>query len=228
MCPNCARTTGGVGTWFVEKIRDDGLYSGKCPNGHDLLLATQTLRHEMLFEIGLNATRDGYYREAVLSFAASTERYFEFAVRVITRGCGVSEEPFKKTWKSVANQSERQLGAYLFLYLAEFGTEPVLPKRRIVEIRNGVAHKGIIPERGEAVAFAEETYELIQSGIRQLREKRLDSVNAILGEETADRAKKMGGRFPRCFQVTPTALNAIADTSTGHPPFSRIVAEYGL
>jgi hypothetical protein len=70
VCPECAAALGGVGTFLVEAIRDDGLYAGKCQNGYDLHIASQTLRHEMLFEIAVSAIADGSYREAVASFAA--------------------------------------------------------------------------------------------------------------------------------------------------------------
>jgi hypothetical protein len=81
LCPECAQAAGGIGAFFIETIREDGLYAGKCPKGHGLLVATQTLRHEMLFEIALNAIKDGYYREAISSFAAAVERLFEFALQ---------------------------------------------------------------------------------------------------------------------------------------------------
>jgi len=77
-CPECAQRTHGVANFFTETVRQDGLYNGKCPKGHELLIATQTLPHEMLFEIALNAIGDGYYREAVSSFAASVEVFMNF------------------------------------------------------------------------------------------------------------------------------------------------------
>src|SRR5271169_261384 len=102
ICPECAEAAGGIGTFFVETIREDGLYTGKCPKGHDLLIATQTLRHEMLFEIALNAIEDGYYREAVSSFAASIERFFEFAITVLASNRNVGPEVFDAAWKRVS------------------------------------------------------------------------------------------------------------------------------
>jgi hypothetical protein len=128
MCPECAKATGGIGTWLVETIREDGLYTGKCPQGHNLLFATQTLPHELLFEIALNAIADGYNREAVSSFTASMERFFEFAIRVIAKKHGVPDASFADAWTAVSKQSERQLGAYIFMYLVDFATPPRLLK----------------------------------------------------------------------------------------------------
>jgi hypothetical protein len=100
-CAQCAQAAGGFAVFHVEAIREDGLYTGKCPRGHDLLVATQTLRHEMLFEIALNAIVDGYRREAISSFASSVERFFEFALRVLARNRQVAPE--------VADRREEEL-----------------------------------------------------------------------------------------------------------------------
>ena len=78
----------------MATIREGGLYTGKCPNGHDLLVTTQTLRHEMLFEIALNAIVDGYRREAISSFSAAVERFFEFAIRVLAKNRKLTPQIF--------------------------------------------------------------------------------------------------------------------------------------
>lgn len=126
VCPECAQRTHGVANFFAETIRQDGLYTGQCPNGHELLIATQTLPHEMLFEIALNAVEDGYYREAVSSFAASVERFYEFAIRVLARNRKVTPSAVEVAWKHVAAQSERQLGAYIFLYVVSLDRKSVV------------------------------------------------------------------------------------------------------
>ncbi len=75
----------------------------------------------MLFEIALNAISDEYYREAVSSFAASVERFFEFALRVILSKTKTPPSIVEAGWAKVASQSERQFGAYVFLYATTFG-----------------------------------------------------------------------------------------------------------
>ena len=228
ICPVCAATAGGVGTFFVETIRDDGLYTGKCPNSHDLLIATQTLRHEMLFEIALNAITDGYYREAVSSFTASMERYFEFAICVMSSSRGVQTDHFDKAWKVVASQSERQVGGYILLYLAEYGTGPLLLGEKMVAFRNRVTHKGYLPSKEETMAFGKAVHEVIQEGIRKLRDTKLNDVNKVLGKHVAQISEGMGDRYPRTFQVTPTALNVIEDITGGYRSFEQILADYGI
>jgi len=225
ICPTCAQVAGGVGTWFVETIREDGLYTGKCPNGHDLLIGTQTLPHEMLFEIALNAIVDGYNREAVSSFAASMERYFEFAIRVFASKSGVTAGEFTEAWNTVSNQSERQLGAYIFLHLTEFGRPPHLLADKMTKLRNGVIHKGNLPDRSNAIKFGKAVHEVIQEGVRQLRSTLVDQVNKVLGEHVNQIAEKMGTTYPRTFQVTSTALNIIDDMSAGYKSFEQILHE---
>jgi hypothetical protein len=228
MCPTCAQASGGVGTWFVETIREDGLYTGKCPNGHDLLLATQTLPHEMLFEIALNAIVDGYHREAISSFAASMERYFEFAIKVIAKKRAVPTAVFVDAWKTVAKQSERQLGAYVMLYTMEFNVTPKLLSNKMIEVRNDVVHKGKLPTLDEACTFGNAVHEVIQESLRQLRSTHVDHVNSILSEHVAHIAEKMGTTYPRTFQVTSTALNIIEDMTSGYKSFGRILVERGI
>jgi hypothetical protein len=223
ICVDCYDETGKP--WFVEKIREDGLYRGKCPAGHDLLLATQTLRHEMLFEIALNAISDSYYREAVSSFAASVERFFEFAIRVLCSSRGIEQDQFNQAWRKVNSQSERQLGAYVFSYFLEYSTVPELLSPRMTELRNSVIHKGLLPDREEALAFGSAAYEVIQHGVRQLRETHLEHVNKVLSEHVNSIFSAVHGNS-RTVQVTSTALNIIEDISDGYRTFDEMLRHH--
>lgn len=228
ICPECSRTTHGISDWFVETIRDDGLYKGKCPSGHKLLIATQTLRYEMLFEIALNAIADGYYREAVSSFAASLERYFEFAIRVICHKENIESSAFDKAWKAISSQSERQLGAYIFLYLNALGVMPETLEPKMVTFRNEVTHKGLLPDREKVLEFGCAVYELVQGGVRQLRDTHLESVNRVLAEHVAKRAEQLGDQYPRTFLVSPTVLNVVSNISSGFEPFENVIKARGI
>jgi hypothetical protein len=225
ICAECYEKSGKP--WFVETIREDGLYTGKCPAGHNLLLATQTLRHEMLFEIALNAIEDRYYREAVSSFAASVERFYEFAVRVIGHSRGVTQDQLDEAWRKVANHSERQLGAYIFLYFLEFGALPEMLSNKMTELRNEVVHKGLLPDKEQSLAFGSAAYEVIQRGVRKLRDTHLEHLNKVLGEHVTRVFSGMNSsQYPRTIQVTTTALNIIEDISTGYRTFDQILKAY--
>jgi hypothetical protein len=218
----------GVAAFHVETIRDDGLYTGRCPNGHRRLVVTQTLRHEMLFEVALNALADGYNREAVSSFAASVERYYEFAIRVLAAKMAVKPAAFDSAWKKVARQSERQVGAFVFGYTMAFGEVPSIIEGKAAELRNAVTHKGKLTDKGEAIGFGEIAYGVIQDGIRELRARCIDDVNKMLGQQVAAAAAGLGKEYPRTFQVSPTALNVIEDISGGYKPFAALLASRGI
>jgi hypothetical protein len=229
ICSECAERSGGVGTYFVVTIREDGLYNGQCLNGHNLLIATQTLRYEMLFEIALNAIKDGYNREAVSSFSASVERFFEFSIRVFFRkNKSLQPHIFQEVWKTLSNQSERQLGAYISLCAVSFGEVPFLLPSGMVKFRNDVIHKGVLPNKQKALEFGESAYKVIQSCVQKLRDSCLDEINDELSAHVAQIAEGMGTQHPRLFQVTATALNVIEEIGNGYKPFSQILAAYGI
>jgi hypothetical protein len=81
------------------EFRDDGRYEFTCPEGHTNVSSLQEQKFELLFEIGAFAIRDGYYREAVTSFASSLERFYEFFIKaaLYEKGidAGIVEESLK-------------------------------------------------------------------------------------------------------------------------------------
>jgi len=140
-------------TQWLEEMVDDGFYKVVCPAGHNNTVVLQVDKFEVLFELALNAIVDGYYRDAVASFTASLERFYEFYVNV---GCdiqGVSAPVFEAAWDSVSRQSERQLGAFVFTYVLLHGKPPALMSNRDVEFRNEVTHKGRIPTKERAIEY---------------------------------------------------------------------------
>ena len=225
ICPECS--SDGYARFYLESIRDDGIYQGKCPIGHDVLVATQTLRHEMLFEIALNAIIDRYYREAVTSFSASAEQYYEFAIRVLAKKTAMPNDVLEAAWKSVAGQSERQFGAYVFLYASSYGQIPRFLKSPMKKLRNDVVHRGILPSREQAIEFGKEVHAIIQEGVKVLRAFDLQHVNDAVKDHLASALVKLGDRYPRATMVSPTALSITHDTSQGYPDFESILKNSG-
>lgn len=166
------------------ELRDDGLYKVTCSRGHVTVTALQEQKFEVLFDLGAMALLDGYPREAVSSIAASLERFFEYYVTVVSLKRGIDHEQFIEAWKPISKQSERQLGAFLFLYLIEnkkplepliHDAKPNLDGRSKKEtptwgeFRNNVIHKGYIPSTEEVVAYADLVYQFIYRLIGELR-----------------------------------------------------------
>ncbi|MCG9761922.1 hypothetical protein L1D50_23010, partial [Pseudoalteromonas sp. Isolate6] len=114
-CPYCmneAFTLSGmqsiVFTIEQQQLVDSGVHPVKCPKGHEFAVIFKGAKFEVLFDLALNAIKDGYSREAVSSFASSLERFYEFFIRFCGYSNGLNMEAFDKVWKNVSNQSERQ------------------------------------------------------------------------------------------------------------------------
>lgn len=97
-------------------MTNDGLLSSTCSKGDSTLTMLQQQKFEILFQIAAMALDDGYPREAITSTAASLERFYEFFINIIFIKNNSNLDEFKKLWKYVENQLERQFGAYLFMY----------------------------------------------------------------------------------------------------------------
>lgn len=174
-CPSCMQEKAKSGTSpFPLAVKlldlcDDGKYEQKCPEGHEYLLLVQGTKYEILFEISLNAYRDGYYREAISSFSASLERFYEFFLEALFQFTE-KRECFDASWKEVKSASERQLGAYIFCHALHFGSKAKILGMKFVELRNNVVHKGYIPQPKEVLSFGQEVCDTIVAGLDKLYE----------------------------------------------------------
>lgn len=168
-----------------RELVDDGTYQVKCRNGHLSTVVMRAQKFEVLFETGVAALEDGYPREAMSSFAASLERFYQFYSTTIAIKHNVDIEAFLSNWKFVENQSERQLGAYVFCYMIEH-PDKIVPtiddEKPTLEgvskgntktwksFRNAVIHKGYMPTKSEVWAYTEITYKHIIELIKDLKD----------------------------------------------------------
>lgn len=180
------------------------LYSTECDNGHDMIIYMQNRHFEILFELGAIALVDGYFREAVANFAASFERFVEFYVRFIMWSHGVSDSDVSETWKHVSSQSERQLGAFLFLQALENKTSASNLRSASVNFRNSVIHKGHIPASGEVVKFANEVFAYIRPMVHELKTSRTKQLHEFLRGEYN---KEVGTQKPDYWWTPETILS---------------------
>lgn len=155
-CVLCA-ADGGTSTKLNSvHLRNDGIYSIMCPNGHNSKLVLQNSKYEILFESGIYALQDGYLREAVSSFVAGYERFLEFYVSLRDFEHPPTDGGFDALWKLIGNQSERQLGAFLHCFLQHEHSVPNFDFQGFSTFRNKVIHKGYIPIRQEVLQFGEQ------------------------------------------------------------------------
>lgn len=163
-CMRCAQESikAGIPDFFSPKmvrIPDDGVIKLTCDLGHKTAIIIQEDKFEILSTMAIKAIAEGYYRDAVASFAGSLERLYEFFVRVTCLKLGVDVSDFTLAWKDMSSQSERQLGAFISLYLVESKCPPKLLHRDQIKFRNAVIHKGKFPERDETIEFGQCTLE---------------------------------------------------------------------
>lgn len=174
----------------ICELNNDGFYVVEYPElGKREILRSLDFRFEILFEVGSYAFLDCYYREAVSSFAAALERFYEFYIEVAVRANKVQPEEYNQCWKHLKNQSERQLGAFIAAYTITRTTCPQLLSDDWRAFRNNVVHKGEIPDKMRTLEFGEEVGRLIIMDMRYLLDTHRKEVAAILSGqlETANK-----------------------------------------
>lgn len=132
------------------------------------------------------------FRGAFFNFASAEERFFEFFIEVICIKHNITLEAFNATWKIINNLSERQYGAFCFLYLLEFGLPPIdiasqkiNKKQTIKELRNKVIHQGYKPTEKEAKDYGN----AVISNIRNIVAKLKDSADSAIIKMTHKKLK---------------------------------------
>lgn len=236
-----------VDEMFLVEERDDSLYHLTCSSGHRTTVWLQNHKFELLFDSGGLALLDGHSREAVSSIAAALERFMEFYVRIVALKQLAGQEPleetikrfsvgqheaFEETWKRVSNQSERQIGAFLFIYLLENGKPPLFidewklqsyEEKENKHFRNAVIHKGYTPSQEQVIEYGEQVFQFIHSILGELRA----TSDEIIQKFTMGTAYKVYGQLQgkrTATQVIPTMISTI-DQRLDHSPSFRSALE---
>ena len=148
------------------QLNDTGIYKVKCNGGHAMVAIMNQPKFITLIDMGIFALLDGYPREAATNIAAALERFYEFCIYVIAQKNGMSHELFDDMWK-LTKLTERQYGAFCFLYSLEFNKTP--PKlRKWTEFRNEITHTGYIPSFEEVINETEQVWHFIGDTFYQL------------------------------------------------------------
>jgi hypothetical protein len=187
------------------ELRDDLTFNLECPLGHKSVVIFNAPKFELLFDMGVSALLDGYGREAVSSFAAAQERFHEFGIKVLVAKQDVSKEQFLATWKLVASQSERQLGAYYFMYLLQFNAPPPTSPKR-VEFRNNVIHKGYIPTSTEAADYAEYVYDYIVGTLKTMKPLLSPQIHHVCKDDLEEMLRSIPADVAKRSVAAPTMI----------------------
>lgn len=164
----------------IVELTDENVYQTKCSRGHIATTLILLQKFEILFEMGAVALIDGYHREAVSNFASSLERFLEFYIDVMLIEEGVTHDEFKKSWKLVANQSERQLGAFVFLYLTKNKQSVTYLSDKAINFRNKVIHKGYIPTFDETCDYGQAVLSFVDPILNDLKVNHARGVHDLL------------------------------------------------
>jgi hypothetical protein len=191
----------------TAEIQDSNLYNVDCPKGHRSYVLLQQQKFELLFDIGACALLDGYYREAVSSFTSSLERFYEFFVRAALLQRKLATTEIDLAWKKVSRHSERQLGAYVILYLYECGSSPLILGAKETEFRNGVIHRGKIPTRDEAIAFGQHILEIVRPALQIAKQKFPDGVKNLISSHLFGAHHKMEPGLASATSCMPTIIS---------------------
>ena len=177
-CPSCDFAAAKL--FSVELLpKNDCVYEIECPKGHRFLANILYHEFQKLFEVAVNALADDYYREAVGSFAASYERSMELFIRIVMKANGTPDDELANAWKKISRQSERQLGAFIMLFVLEFGTQPPLLANAQIELRNHVIHQGYFPTKEECLKYGRAVLDSIRQTIRVLSDSKKHQVELI-------------------------------------------------
>jgi hypothetical protein len=210
ICAQCLKEDPSSAQPFTTvEWNDEGRYEANCPKGHSSTVILQEQRFELLFDIGGHAIIDGYYREAVSSFTSSLERFYEFFVASASYQSGVTADILAESWKLVSAQSERQLGAFIFLYMRELGKPPTLLSQKSVRVRNEVVHKGRIPSRQQALEFGAEVLALVRDQLKELKQKFPNGVGPSIFEHLK-RSRRVGDEWAAMMTI-PTVISLARD-----------------
>lgn len=150
---------------YSIEITDKLLYEFYDVNGKLNRFFIKNPKYELLFDMGMCAYLNGFYREAVLDFAASLERFYENCINIFLIERDLNQnaygEKIEQLWKPIKKQSERQYGAFLAMYMMTRGHLPELFPDKQTEFRNKVTHQGLFPNKNDTLMYAKEVAKFI-------------------------------------------------------------------
>ena len=205
----------------MSELNESEIYNFKCSNGHDTSITLTNFKFEILFQIGAHAINDGYYREAISSFSSAVERAYEAITKIMLLRAEVSYAEILNFWKTVSKQSERQLGAYLSIYLATMKSTPPTMPQKLTEFRNLVIHNGRLPTREEALDYGQKSLDLIRQLTAIMRNNFDDEANKY--QFYTIKEKKWQGKYR-----VSTTIDSIINWQLADEDFQKIPLEVAL
>lgn len=188
---------------FEVELDNENIHEFVCPKGHKSYTQLQEQKFQILFDLASMALNDGYTKEAVSTYSSALERFIEYYILIVSLSNKVTSENFTKTWKQMANQSERQLGAYFILRLQE--GKPTNWDEKKASFRNKVIHKGYIPTSEEAIEYGQYVLSFIRDALKELHDSRKHYIN----QATLIRLTANGDKLPKNVRVSNGSIPTI-------------------
>lgn len=202
-------------------LTDSTIYDVACPNGHNYLVRLNQFKFEMLFDIGVHAIKDGYYREGISSFSASLERTYEAITKIILLKQGMPYEKINEFWTPMTKRSEVQFGAFMGAYLSTMKEVPKYLREKDTKTRNDVIHKGKFPSKDEVMGYGQAVLDIIDS-LTDLMHTRLSDATQVYREELL-KEDDPNGKVNLSYDY-PTLIYGSHDTGRGRNTLADIVS----
>jgi hypothetical protein len=100
-------------------------------------------------------------------------------IKIVLKANGATDAELANGWKKISRQSERQLGAFIVLFVLEFGIQPPLLANSNTELRNKVIHQGYFPTEEECLKYGRAVLNSILKTIRVLQDSTKHQVELI-------------------------------------------------
>jgi hypothetical protein len=194
---------------IAGELDDNGSIHVTCEHGHYGIVVFNARRYDVLVRSAARAYLDGYTNEVVTVMSSALERAYEFYIRVSCRAKGISADKLEEAWKGVAAQSERQFGAFQFLYLLDH-EQPFRPDKLITETRNRVIHRGKIVREKETLEFAEKVFEVIHNLESTLQSK----FPSFLSKEAQREIKVQENKIPSGVEHLTLSMSTVNVSKT--------------
>ncbi len=203
--------------------------TARCRNGHEITIVLRAQLFEILIESGANALLSGFTLEAAVSFATGLERLYEFAIKVFCEHLQMPKSIYEEMFKHVTRQSERQLGAFLFLYAVVTKSSYALDEKRITE-RNKFVHRGEIPSPLVAKSFCKKIFEEAGTLVDILNRQCFKSVQRVIADEVESRRKtapssRMTAGGPPFFSISTQNRGTFEQNLKALEGTRRLIAE---
>lgn len=90
-CPSCVEDNGfDAAEDYIFRVNEERCHAMTCKHGHSYAAVITNEKHEILFQMGLYAFMDEYYREAVVNFAGAYEESMKVLVLIQMVSAGIS------------------------------------------------------------------------------------------------------------------------------------------